>query len=208
MLWLRAGLHGDDTDGHIDNLARFFSPEGILIAETMDELQIQIASVEENHARLCDFRTSAGDPYDVVPLPLPDDHPGCEPLAASYRNFIVLNGAVLVPTYRQPEKDCQRWQYWGSASRGLRSTGFDCTDIVKGAHCICIGQHQPAGSAKRYIVSGAEFPEAQVPSSKQFGCGRESQPAGPDGSIVDHYFIRVVEGAVGAGQLVEISAEK
>lgn len=155
VLWLRAGLHGDDTDGHIDNLARFFSPEGILIAETMDSADANYEALKENHARLCDFRTSAGEPYDVVPLPLPDPiRHGCEPLAASYLNFIVLNGAVLVPTYRQPEKDCQALAILGQCFPGREIHGLDCTDIVKeGGALHCMSQHQPAGSAKRYIVS-------------------------------------------------------
>lgn len=148
VLWLKEGLVGDDTDGHIDNLARFFKPDGILLAEAVDSTDSNYEALKENYARLSNFRTPADKPYTVVPLPLPDPiQYGGGPLAASYLNFIVLNGAVLVPTYRQPDKDRQAMEILEQCFPGREIHGVDCTDIIKeGGALHCMSQHQPARS--------------------------------------------------------------
>lgn len=146
VLWLQDGLDGDDTDGHIDNLARFFKSDGILIAETTDPTDANHLALKVNQARLAGFRTAAGEAFTAVPLPLPDPiRLEDEPLAASYLNFIVLNGAVLVPTYRQPDKDSQAITILGECFPGREVHGVDCTDIIKeGGALHCMSQHQPA----------------------------------------------------------------
>jgi agmatine deiminase len=146
VLWLHDGLVGDDTDGHIDNLARFFQADGILIAEVADPEDANYPALTENIRRLEDFRTPAGEPFDYVPLPLPAPiiHAG-EPLAASYLNFVVLNGAVLVPTYNQPKHDAVALKILGDCFPGREIVGVDCTDIIKeGGALHCMSQHQPA----------------------------------------------------------------
>lgn len=146
LLWLKDGLEGDDTDGHIDNLARFFREDGILIAEVSDPDDPNYPALSENTQRMQDFRTPRGEPFASVQLPLPDPitHDG-EPLAASYLNFIVLNGAVLVPTYNQPRNDSEAIEIIGDCFPGREIVGFDCTDIIKeGGALHCMSQHQPA----------------------------------------------------------------
>ena len=146
VLWLKDGLVGDDTDGHIDNLARFFKVDGIVIGETNDPEDPNYTGLLENTQRLQEFRTSRGDPYGSVQLPLPDPitYQG-EPLAASYLNFIVLNGAVLVPTYGQPENDAKALEIIGDCFPGREVRGVDCRDILKeGGALHCMSQHQPA----------------------------------------------------------------
>ena len=68
VLWLRDGLVGDDTDGHIDNLARFFKADGILIAEANDTEDSNYCTLAENTRRLQDFRTPLGEPFALVKL--------------------------------------------------------------------------------------------------------------------------------------------
>lgn len=145
VLWLRDGLVGDDTDGHIDNLARFFRSDGVLIAEANDSEDPNYAALAENIRRLQNFRTRSGEPFVLVRLPLPAQirHEG-ELLAASYLNFVVLNGAVLVPTYNQPKNDTEALEIIGDCFPGCEIVGVDCTDIIKeGGALHCMSQHQP-----------------------------------------------------------------
>lgn len=146
VLWLHNGLVGDDTDGHIDNLARFFKAEGILIAEVANHEDPNFPALAENTRRLQAFRMPCGQPFASVQLPLPAPifHEG-EPLAASYLNFVVLNGAVLVPTYNQPGNDAQALEIIGDCFPSREIIGVDCTDIIKeGGALHCMSQHQPA----------------------------------------------------------------
>ena len=146
ILWLRNGLVGDDTDGHIDNLARFFKADGILIAEATDTEDSNYCALVENTRCLQDFRTPQGKPFDLVKLPLPDPitHQG-EFLAASYLNFVVLNGAVLVPTYGQPKNDATALEIIGDCFPDREIVAVDCSDIIKeGGALHCMSQQQPA----------------------------------------------------------------
>lgn len=104
FLWLHEGyLAGDDTDSHVDNLARFTAPDTIAYVrcdDTNDEHHAALAAME---AELRQFRQPNGEPYRLVPLPWPkaivEDG---ERLPASYANFLVINGAVLVPAFGDP----------------------------------------------------------------------------------------------------------
>jgi agmatine deiminase len=146
VLWLHDGLVGDDTDGHIDNLARFFKPDGILLAEVADSHDVNFDALHENARRVEQFRTPDDRPFNSVHLPLPDPiYADGERLAASYMNYLVLNGAVLVPTYAQPQHDAQALEIIGECYPGREIIGFDCCDIVREGGAIhCMSQHQPA----------------------------------------------------------------
>lgn len=146
ILWLNDGLVGDDTDGHIDNLARFFKRDGILLAQAASAGDANAAVLQENAARAAAFRTPAGEPYQLVELPLPDPiYCEGEPLAASYMNYLVLNDAVLVPTYGQPQRDAQAIEIIGRCYPERAILGFDCCDIIREGGAIhCMSQHQPA----------------------------------------------------------------
>ncbi|MEO0510637.1 MAG: agmatine deiminase family protein [Verrucomicrobiota bacterium] len=146
VLWLKDGLVGDDTDGHVDNLARFFRSNGILIADTTDRGNPNFDNLQENKRRLREFRTMEGEPFVTVKLPLPEPvrHEGTR-LAASYLNYLVLNGALLVPTYRQPERDGEAIEILQDCFPDREVVGFDCTDIIKeGGALHCMSQNQPA----------------------------------------------------------------
>jgi agmatine/peptidylarginine deiminase len=105
ILWLEHGeLAGDDTDAHVDMLARFCSPGTIAYSSCNDPDDEHYASLAAMEQQLLTFRNREGLPYKLTPLPLPravrDEHG--RRLPASYANFLIINGAVLVPVYDDP----------------------------------------------------------------------------------------------------------
>lgn len=105
ILWLdHGGLDGDDTDGHIDMLARFCSARTIVYSNCEDAGDVHYEPMRQMYEQLKSFRARDGGAYRLVPLPLPrpvhaaDGHR----LPASYANFLVVNGAVIVPAYADP----------------------------------------------------------------------------------------------------------
>ncbi len=108
ILWLNHGyLAGDDTDSHIDTLARFCAPDHICYVacpDVADEHYSAFAAMEEE---LQEFRQADGSPYKLTPLPWPDaiyDQDG-ERLPATYANFLIINNAVLLPVYDVPQDE-------------------------------------------------------------------------------------------------------
>lgn len=99
VLWLdHGGITGDDTDGHVDILARFCSPGSIAYVKCEDEQDPDFEPLRRMEEQLKSFRTLDGRPYDLIPLPKPEQlFLDGYPLPASYANFLVINGAVLVP---------------------------------------------------------------------------------------------------------------
>jgi agmatine deiminase len=105
VLWLDHGeLEGDDTDAHIDMLARFCSPYTIAYTQCTDHSDSHYAGLNAMEKQLGTFTTLDGSPYQLLPLPLPAPvHSDAgERLPASYANFLIINGAVLVPVYNDP----------------------------------------------------------------------------------------------------------
>lgn len=105
ILWVnQEHLAGDDTDAHIDTLARFCSPDSIAYCSSVDEEDKHYAALKNMEAQLQSFRTHDGKPYRLTALPLPApvfDEDG-KRLPANYANFLIINGAVLVPNYNDP----------------------------------------------------------------------------------------------------------
>lgn len=109
ILWLDHGyLAGDDTDGHIDTLARFTDPHTICYIRCDDPSDEHYAALLEMEKQLKTFTDYEGNPYRLVPLPWPKarfaDYDGRR-LPATYANFLIINNAVLVPTYDDPSDD-------------------------------------------------------------------------------------------------------
>ncbi len=106
VLWLDKGeLEGDDTDAHIDTLARFCDERTIAYVSCDDEGDSHYGELKAMEQELAELRTETGEPYRLIPLPLPA--PAYDPedghrLPATYANFLIINGAVLVPTYNDP----------------------------------------------------------------------------------------------------------
>ena len=105
VFWLdQENLSGDDTDAHIDTLARFCSANTIAYTSCDDADDLHYTSLKYMERQLQDLRTQAGDPYHLVPLPLPKpiyDEEG-QQLPANYSNFLIINHAVMVPAYGDP----------------------------------------------------------------------------------------------------------
>jgi agmatine deiminase len=101
ILWLGDGIAGDDTDGHVDDLTRFVSPDTVVTAIEDDPADENYEPLVENYERLTRMKDQDGKPLRVVKLPMPGPvYFGDQRLPASYANFYIANKSVLVPTYR------------------------------------------------------------------------------------------------------------
>ena len=136
IVWLNHGsLIGDDTDGHIDTLVRI-CPNDTLLYTGGDEAHPDLAEMEKELQAL---RTLEGKPYRLLKLPLPrpiyDDG---DRLPATYANYLIVNGAVLVPTYKQPDLDAEAMRIIGEAFPDREIVGIDCCAVIKqhgSLHC-------------------------------------------------------------------------
>jgi agmatine deiminase len=146
ILWLGEGIVGDDTDGHVDDLSRFFAADGIVTAVERNRRDRNFAALDENLARLRALRTPAGKKFRIAELPMPAPC-FCEGqrLPASYANFLVINGAVLVPAFRQPRRDAEAAEVLATCFPGREIILIDCLELVWGRGTLhCISQQQPA----------------------------------------------------------------
>lgn len=141
VLWLEHGaISGDDTDGHIDTLARFCSPDTICHASCTDPNDADYAELQAMERELAELRDPHGRPYRLVPLPTPGpilDDTGAR-LPAGYANFLVINGAVLVPTYADPV-DAQALVTLGTLFPTRQILPVDCRPLIHqggSLHCI------------------------------------------------------------------------
>jgi agmatine deiminase len=149
ILWLRQGIEGDDTDGHIDDLARFVTDDVIVACVERDPSSPNRPVLEENLHRLRSFTRPDGRPFDVVEIPLPEacEVPGWRlpVLPASYVNFLIVNEGLLVPTFRQGRNDDRALGLLRELFPGRTVMGIDCLDLVEeGGTLHCISQQQPA----------------------------------------------------------------
>jgi agmatine deiminase len=146
VIWLGDGIEGDDTDGHVDDLARFFSDTGIVACFERDRRDVNYAALEENLGRLGELRTETGSRFTIAELPMPAPcYRRGKRLPASYANFLVINGAVLLPTFRQPRRDREAAVVLGSCFPGREVVPIDCLELVWGLGTLhCISQQQPA----------------------------------------------------------------
>ncbi len=153
IVWLNHGsLIGDDTDGHIDTLVRI-CPDDTLLYTGGDEDHPDLYEMEKE---LQSLRTMEGQPYRLLKLPLPRpiyeeviSEKGeviSERLPATYANYLVVNGAVLVPTYNQPDLDQEAMQVIQQAFPDREIIGIDCRAVIKqhgSLHC-CTMQYYEA----------------------------------------------------------------
>ncbi len=148
VLWLDHGeLEGDDTDAHIDMLARFCSPLMIAYAQCTDQSDSQYAELKAMEKQLGTFRTLEGLPYQLLPLPLPAPVYSAtgERLPASYANFLIINGAVLVPVYGDPA-DGIALERLAGAFAGRRVIPINCLPLIHQYGSLhCATMQLPAG---------------------------------------------------------------
>jgi agmatine deiminase len=144
LIWLGEGVIGDDTDGHIDNLARFVSPRRVVTVVAPDPADPNHEALAENRRRLEAFRDGGGRGLEVVELPVPPpvSRDGV-PLPASYANFYIANGVVLVPAYGgEPDEIAQR--VIGDCFPDRQVVPIDCRALVVGLGAVhCLTQQIP-----------------------------------------------------------------
>jgi len=113
VLCLQHGkLIGDDTDGHIDTLARFCGPDSIAFVNCVEPSDPHYANLQKMKQELQDLRQPNGEPYKLIELPLPEailNNDG-DRLPATYANFLIINQAILLPSYNQPDRDKESQQ--------------------------------------------------------------------------------------------------
>jgi len=144
VIWLKHGIAGDDTDGHIDDIARFVDARTVLCAVEENEDDENYAALQENLAILRSSTDQDGNPLRVVPLPMPGRVGGEDRLPASYANFYIGNTVVLVPVFGHPNDEVALTRIRGFFP-GREVVGIDCTAMVEGFGAIhCISQQQPS----------------------------------------------------------------
>jgi agmatine deiminase len=146
ILWVGDGIIGDDTDGHIDDITRFYKPDGFITVVEPNRRDANHRILEENLDRLRGFRTPSGKKFDIVTLPMPKPFAfQKQRVPASYANFLIVNGAVLVPTFRQKSRDAEACAIIGGCFPGRAVVPIDCYELIWGLGTLhCISQQQPA----------------------------------------------------------------
>lgn len=146
VLWLGEGITGDDTDGHVDDVARFVGPRTVVATVEEDPRDENHTPLGDNLRRLRAMADQDGRPLDVVtlPMPLPVTSPQGRRLPASYANFYVANGVVVVPTFGQVRDD-EALRSLGRCFPGRRVVGIRCERVVEGLGSLhCLSQQLPA----------------------------------------------------------------
>lgn len=148
VLWLDHGyLAGDDTDSHIDTLTRFCNPHTIAYVQCLDPDDEHFEELQLMEAQLKTFTTAQGQPYDLIPLPMPE---ACydeddERLPATYANFLICNGAVLVPTY-DAAQDAQAIDILRAVFPDRVVIGINCLPLIEQHGSLhCVTMQYPAG---------------------------------------------------------------
>lgn len=144
IFWLSRGTEGDDTDGHIDNLARFVGERTVLAVVEQDRSDANYEPLQENLARLRGVRIE-GERLEIVELPMPAKmEREALRLPASYANFYIANSCILMPSYADPN-DAAAAAAVQRAFPGRRVVPIDCRELIWGLGAFhCLTQQQPA----------------------------------------------------------------
>lgn len=141
IVWFDYGqLIGDDTDGHIDTILRVCPDNTLLYVGCDDENDPQYADLKALENQLLQATDADGRPYRLLKLPMPDAlYDDGDRLPATYANFLIINGAVIVPTYNQEENDARALELVAEAFPGYDIIGIDSQTIVRqhgSIHCL------------------------------------------------------------------------
>jgi agmatine deiminase len=145
VIWLGDGIEGDDTDGHIDDLARFIDARTIAIALEGNPLDPNYQILRRARQALDQARDQDGNPFTIVELPMPRplSYEG-QRVPATYVNFYFANGALLVPTFGHPPRDRQAIRMLQKHLPDRKVIGIDCRNLIWGLGAIhCFTQQQP-----------------------------------------------------------------
>ncbi len=145
VLWLGEGIAGDDTDGHVDDIARFTSPDTIACAYEDDPSDENCGVLNENFERLSRMTNTKGKPFKIVKLPMPGlVEINDARLPASYLNFYIGNDTVTVPIFGH-ENDIKAIEIFKSLFPTRKVIGIECTRLLYGLGTLhCSSQQQPA----------------------------------------------------------------
>jgi agmatine deiminase len=151
VLWLGEGIVGDDTDGHIDDIARFVAPNAIVCALEDDRQDANYQILQDNLERLKLMTDAHGRQFEIVTLPMPGIIGGesthtrnLDRLPASYANFLIANNVVLLPVFGHPN-DARALETLQRVFRNRRVVPINCEPLVWGMGTIhCLTQQQPA----------------------------------------------------------------
>ena len=145
VVWLGEGIAGDDTDGHIDDLARFIDPHTIVVGVEPDKTDENYRILKENRRRVETLRDQDGNPFRILEIPMPGvvEHDG-QRLPATYLNFYFINKALLVPIYRHKTNDRIALDILQKNLPKHKVIGIDCVELIWGLGAIhCLTQQQP-----------------------------------------------------------------
>jgi agmatine deiminase len=145
VLWLGDGIAGDDTDGHVDDLARFVATDTIVTVVEQDPVDANYHALQDNLRRLRAMRDASGRPLRIETLPMPPAlfHERTR-LPASYANFYIVNGGIIMPTFGCAA-DSIAYATLERVFPGRRVVGIPSTDLVWGLGAIhCLTQQHPA----------------------------------------------------------------
>jgi len=144
VLWMNRGIAGDDTHGHVDDTTRFVDRNTIVTVIEPNAQDDNHLPLEENLERLRSARNSDGKPFDIITLPMPSPVVfSGQRLPASYANFYIANGIVLVPTFNQVT-DRRALNILAEAFPSREVVGIFCGDLIWGLGALhCMTQQQP-----------------------------------------------------------------
>ena len=152
VLWLDYGyLAGDDTDSHIDTLARFAPDNTILYVQCLDTADEHYEALQAMERQLRSFTPADGNFYRLLPLPMarPVFDTDGQRLPATYANFLIINGAVLYPVYGSPQEDDAAGRVIAAAFPGREIVPIDCRPLIcQHGSLHCVTMQYPAGVLK------------------------------------------------------------
>jgi agmatine deiminase len=145
VLWLKNGIAGDDTHGHVDDLARFVNPATVVTVTENDPSEANYKPLRENLALLRVMKDQDGRALRVETLPMPEPvYFDGQRLPASYANFYIANQLVLVPTFND-SRDAEALTKLGALFPERKVVGIACLDLVLGLGTLhCMTQQEPA----------------------------------------------------------------
>lgn len=145
VIWLGNGIEGDDTHGHIDDLCRFVNPNTVITVVETDKKSVNYGALQNNLDRLSRAKLENGKSPEICTLPMPETitFEGVN-LPASYANFLILNGCVLVPTFND-EQDREALSSIATCFPGRKVIGISTIDLIWGFGTLhCLSQQIPA----------------------------------------------------------------
>lgn len=149
FIWLKSGIEGDDTDGHVDDVARFVGPRTVVCAYEENKKDGNYRALKENYEALLESTGQDGNSLNVIKMPMPSPVHATvcgkrRRLPASYVNFYIANKAVLVPTFGD-RKDSAALGIMQKLFPGRKVVGINCINLLHGLGTIhCVTQQQPA----------------------------------------------------------------